>query len=365
LIERPVKMLQHPEEDPMTRDSVNQDTLSDVLRFVRLRGAVFYYLNYGHDWAAEAPASQEIAAAVMPGAEHVMEYHVITKGAGWAAIVGQPPVRLAAGDIVMFPHGDAHVMSSAPGMRPKRFGTEWVFATRNDPKPIPIVFHDTEEFSFGEVVPDAVTNVVCGFLGCDLRPFNPLIATLPRLLHLPAGDGGNWIAPVLEQAVNASQNKRPGSEALLERLSEMMFVDAVSRYLDTLPESSSGWLAGLRDRHVGRALALLHAEPSRDWTIEELAGEVALSRSAFYERFLELIGQPPMQYLTQWRMQLAAKLLREGRAPVASIALEVGYDSEAAFSRAFKRITGKPPAAWRRACESESASRAAARLPAR
>ena len=122
------------------------------------------------------------------------------------------------------------------------------------------------------MVPDAATNVVCGFLGCDLRPFNPLIATLPRLLHLPAGDGGNWIAPVLEQAVNASQNKRPGSEALLERLSEMMFVDAVSRYVDTLPESSSGWLAGLRDRHVGRALALLHAEPSRDWTIEELAG---------------------------------------------------------------------------------------------
>jgi hypothetical protein len=171
-----------------------------------------------------------------------------------------------------------------------------VFATRNDPKPIPIVFHGAEELSIDEVAHDALTNVVCGFLGCDLRPFNPLIAALTRLLHLPAGDDGNWIAPVLQQAVNASQNKRPGSEALLERLSETIFVDAVSRYVDTLPEHSSGWLAGLRDRHVGRALALLHAEPSRDWTIEELASEVSLSRSALCERFVQLIGQPPMQY---------------------------------------------------------------------
>ena len=327
---------------------MTQDTLSDVLRLVRLRGAVFYYMNYGKEWAAEAPAAREIAQAVMPGAEHVIEYHVITKGTGWAAIVGEPPVRLHSGDIVMFPQGDAHVMSSAPGMRPQRFDADWVFATRDDPKPIPIVFHGAREFSIGGVEPNAQTNVVCGFLGCDLRPFNPLIATLPRLLHLPAGAHGNWIAPVLQQAVDASQNRSPGSEALLERLSETMFVDAIRRYLDTLPEQTSGWLAGLRDRHVGRALALLHARPSRPWTIEELASEVALSRSALYDRFVQLVGQPPMQYLTQWRMQLAAKLLREGRSPVAAIALEVGYDSEAAFSRAFKRIAGKPPAAWRR-----------------
>ena len=152
----------------------------------------------------------------------------------------------------------------------------------------------------------------------------------------------------MQQAVNASQNRRPGAEAVLERMSEMMFVDAVRRYVDTLPEESSGWLAGLRDRHVGRALALLHDEPARDWTVEALAGEVALSRSALYDRFVQLVGQPPMQYLTQWRMQIAAGLLRETSAPVASIALEVGYDSEAAFARAFKRLTGTPPAAWRR-----------------
>jgi AraC-like DNA-binding protein len=327
---------------------MTQDTLSDVLRSVRLRGAVFYYLNYGREWAAEAPAAREIADAVMPGAEHVMEYHVITKGSGWAAIVGQPPVRLATGDIVMFPHGDAHVMSSAPGMRPERFDVEWAFATRNDPKPIPVTFHSTDALSLGPAMPSAQTHVVCGFLACDLRPFNPLIATLPRLLHLPRSGNGDWIPAALEQAVTASQNRSPGSEALLERLSEMMFVDAIRRYVEQLPEQSSGWLAGLRDRHVGRALALLHADPARDWTIDVLAAEVALSRSAFHDRFLQLVGQPPMQYLTQWRMQRAARLLSETQAPVASIALEVGYDSEAAFSRAFKRAAGKPPAAWRR-----------------
>jgi AraC-like DNA-binding protein len=342
---------------------MSRDTLSDVLRFVRLRGAVFYYMNFGHEWAAEAPPASDIAAAVMPGAEHVIEYHVITKGAGWAAIPGQSPVRLGTGDIVMFPHGDRHVMSSAPGMRPTRVDSEWMYATRNDPKPIPIAFHSTHDFSIGEVAPDSATNVVCGFLGCDLRPFNPLIATLPRLLHLPTTGARDWIAPVMQQAVDASQNKRPGSEALLERLSEAMFVEAVRRYVDMLPEQSSGWLAGLRDRHVGRALALLHAEPARDWTIEALAGEVALSRSALYDRFVQLVGQPPVQYLTQWRMQLAASLLRESQATVAGIALDVGYDSEAAFSRAFKRIVGKPPAAWRRERRSPEASSRPARAP--
>jgi transcriptional regulator GlxA family with amidase domain len=172
---------------------------------------------------------------------------------------------------------------------------------------------------------------VCGFLGCDLRPFNPLIATLPRLLHLPANGDGAWVAQVMQQAVNASQLKRPGSEAVLERMSEMMFVDAVRRYVDALPDQSTGWLAGLRDRHVGRALALLHGEPARDWKIEALADAVALSRSALYDRFVRFIGQPPMQYLAQWRMQVASNLLRQSHAPVASIALDVGYDRKPHF----------------------------------
>jgi AraC-like DNA-binding protein len=328
---------------------VTTDTLSDVLRAVRLRGAVFYYVSGGTEWAAEAPPAREIASAVMPEVEHVMEFHVITKGSGWAAVLGEKPVRLETGDIVMFPHGDAHVMSSAPGLRPEKIDLVWVHATRADPKPIPVSYLGADEGARGAPAPDAVTTLVCGFLGCDLRPFNPLIATLPRLLHLPAQSDGAWVAQVMEQAVNASQVKRPGGEALLERMSEMMFVDAVRRYVDTLPDQSAGWLAGLRDRHVGRALALLHGEPSRDWTIEALADAVALSRSALHDRFVRLIGQAPMQYLAQWRMQVASNLLRQSHAPVASIALDVGYDSEAAFARAFKRFVGMPPAAWRRA----------------
>jgi AraC-like DNA-binding protein len=359
LPETPPGLIETPGEHALTTD-----TLSDVLRFVRLRSAVFYYLNCGAEWAAEAPPARDIAEAVMPGAEHVMEYHVMTKGAGWAAMLGQPPVRLAEGDVVVFPHGDPHVVSSAPGLRPSR--SDWgaerdlVFATRSQPKPIPIVYHSTTEFSVGKADQQAFTNVVCGFLGCDLRPFNPLVATLPRLLHLPAGPDGKWIAPALQQAVEASQDRRPGSGVLLERLSEMVFVDAVRRYVESLPAQTRGWLAGLRDRYVGRALGLLHGDAARDWTIEELAGEVALSRSALHERFVELIGQPPMQYLTQWRMQLAAKLLRESKAPVAAIALEVGYDSEAAFSRAFKRVAGRPPAAWRRGLDAQRAPSAGA-----
>ena len=135
---------------------------------------------------------------------------------------------------------------------------------------------------------------------------------------------------------------------MLERMSEMMFVDAVRRYVEMLPEDSRGWLAGLRDRFVGRALALMHDDPATEWTVEELGDRIGLSRSALHERFVEMIGLPPMQYLLNWRMQVAATLLRNTNATVSSIAMEVGYASEAAFSRAFKRLAGQPPATWRR-----------------
>jgi AraC-like DNA-binding protein len=327
---------------------MSTDTLSDVLRSVHLRGALFYHLRFGKEWAAEAQPAKEIAGAVIPGAEHVMEFHLITKGNGWAAILGESPVRLETGDIVMFPQGDAHVLSSTPGVRPTRRSAEWVYSTRNAPKPISIAFHTPNEFSSGALTADSMAEVACGFLGCDLKPFNPLIAALPRLLLLPAASDYAWVSQVMLQAVNASQNKRPGDEVVLERISEMMFVDAIRRYVEQLPEESTGWLAGLRDQRVGRALALMHENPSRAWTIASLADEVALSRSAFFERFVRLIGLPPMQYLAQWRMQVAANLLRQSCASIASIALDVGYESEAAFSRAFKRFVGTPPAGWRR-----------------
>ena len=326
---------------------MSHDILSDVLRSVRLRGVLFFFVNGSRNWAAEAPASREIAAAVMPDSEHVMEYHLVTRGHCWGAIVGEAPVRLDPGDIVLFPHGDAHVVSSAPGMRAPA-NVEGYFANKTEQ--LPFTLHldgaDCREALSSDECGDA--SLVCGFLGCDVRPFNPLIATLPPLLHLKATDNFDWVAQFMRRAAAESQVKRPGGEAMLERMSEMMFVDAVRRYVDTLPEDSLGWLAGMRDRFVGRALALMHDSPATQWTVDELGRGVGLSRSALHERFVEMIGQPPMQYLANWRMQVAATLLRNTNAPVASVAQDVGYDSEAAFARAFKRLVGSPPAAWRR-----------------
>jgi AraC-like DNA-binding protein len=334
---------------------MSHDTLSDVLRSVRLRSAVFYYVTCGDNWVAEAPASREIVAAVMPGAEHVIEYHVVIEGECWAAIVGESPLKLGRGDIIMLPHGDAHVMSSAPGMRANP-NVSWFYEMKIHQRPFRVAYDGDAESQvepnasgFGALTnQDSPTMLVCGFIGCDMRPFNPLIATLPRLLHLPAANGGAWGAQFMRLAAAETSNKLPGTEVLLERMSEMMFVDAVRRYVDTMPEHATGWLAGLRDRFVGRALALLHERPAEPWSVDELGKQVGLSRSALHERFVRFIGEPPMQYLTHWRMQIASRLLRESQVTVAAIALEVGYDSEAAFARAFKRLVGTPPAAWRR-----------------
>ena len=326
---------------------MNQDTLSDVLRRVRLRGALYFHVSGTRDWAAEAPPSREIAAAVMPGAEHVMEFHAVLSGACWAAAVGGEPVHLAAGDLVIFPHGDAHVVSSSPGMRAPP--NPQAYFERQQQR-LPFTLHlDASEVHAGTAPADACDALlVCGFLGCDLRPFNPLIASLPRLLHLPSADGQDWAVQCMRQAAAESTNRLPGGGAMLERLSEMMFIDAMRRYLGALPEDSPGWLAGLRDRFVGRALALLHAAPEAPWTVDELGQRVGLSRSALHERFAALIGQAPMQYLAHWRIQVGATLLRDTACTVASVAQQVGYDSEAAFARAFKRLVGQPPGTWRR-----------------
>jgi AraC-like DNA-binding protein len=198
--------------------------------------------------------------------------------------------------------------------------------------------------------PDRAT-VVCGFLGLDARPFNPLIAALPRVLHLPATtlSEAPWVATFLRSAVAESNVKRPGGEAVLERMSEMLFVEALRRYVDSLTDRETGWLAGMRDPTVGRALSLLHQRPAENWTLEQLSTEAGLSRSSLHDRFVHFIGQPPMQYLANWRMQLAARKLLDTESKVVDVALDVGYESEAAFSRAFKRVVGQSPAAWRRA----------------
>jgi len=332
---------------------MTQDTLSDVLRSVRLRGAVFFNISGSHEWAAEAPPAKDIAPLLMPGVEHVIEYHAVAQGSCWAGIPDGPWAELHEGDVVMFPQGDGHVVTSTRGMRGDT-DLSWLTDGRAVTYPMQIAYAGQTATHPVPPARDADAAVVCGFLGCDARPFNPLIAALPRLLHLRASEGSAWMARFAQQAVTESHAQRPGAGAMLARMSEMMFVDAVRRYAEQLPPQSSGWLAGLRDRFIGQALALVHERPAHEWSVDELGQRVGLSRSALHERFVQLIGVPPMQYLAQWRMQVAGHLLLETRATVAAIALEVGYESEAAFARAFKRLVGKPPAAWRRERENES-----------
>jgi AraC-like DNA-binding protein len=315
------------------------DVLSDVLRAVRLTGAVYFDFELSSPWVAEAPPSREIADKVMPGAQRVIEYHLLARGTCWAHAVGQEPMRVREGDLIVFPQGDAHVLSSAPGMR----AAPDMSAFARPSTPLPIVYE------FGGGGPERA-RIVCGFLGCDERPFNPLLTALPTVIHLSAAGPqatSGWLGTLLNIAVSESGSARAGGENVLARLSELMFVEAIRRYLETLPPAQTGWLAGLRDPAVGQALAALHGQPAEPWTVERLARLVGLSRSVCAERFTELVGQPPMQYLALWRMQLASRLLVEG-GQVAAVAGAVGYESEAAFSRAFKKLVGQPPAMWRR-----------------
>ena len=309
---------------------MSTDPLSDVLRAVRLDGAFFYAVQASEPWSVEAVAAKELTPRVLPGAEHLISYHILTSGRCWGGLTGEPAVELAPGDVIVFPHGDRHVMSSDPRLRS-------VPAT-------PGRFPETVTLGDGGEV---AATFVCGFLGCDRRPFNPLLSTLPRQLHLPGLSSG-WRQSFARQVVEESQARRAGADSVLTRLAELMFVEVLRRYVETLPPGQRGWLAGLRDDAVGRALGLLHGDPAHPWTLDELAAGVAMSRSAFADRFTTLVGQPPMQYLAQWRMQLAAGRLATGKAKVAAIAEEVGYESEEAFSRAFKRLMGVSPGVWRR-----------------
>jgi AraC-like DNA-binding protein len=320
------------------------DVLSEVLSAIQLTGSVFFDVTAASPWVAEAPRSAEIADAIRPGAQHAIEYHVITRGSCWISIVdGAPftPVRLQEGDIAVIPHGEPHVVSSAPGMRaepdieshrrPKNDG-DLPFKLRTGP----------------ESAADA--HLICGFFTCDIRPFNPLLEALPRFMRIGRGTSAATDALLehfLRLASVENAANRAGAQSVLNKLSELLFVEATRIYLDQLTGVSTGWLSGLHDPLVGRALSLLHAQPARSWTLEDLAADSGTSRSALVSRFTLLMGYPPIQYLTRWRMQLAAKHLRERGAKIASVAQLVGYDSEAAFSRAFKKYSGQSPREWR------------------
>ena len=319
------------------------DALSEVLQGVRLTGAIFFDIHCSSPWVAEAPKASVIVDRVLPGAEHMMEYHLVTSGACWAGIVGEPPVEIAEGDIIVFPQGDAHTISSAPGMRGD-VQTQIYQHPTNGQLPVAL--------SLDRGGPERCS-MVCGFIGCDARPFNPLLAALPRLIHVQKArvPAYGLILHLITAAVRESDARSAGSQSVLARLSELLFIEVVRYHLATLPHDTSGWLAGLRDEVVGRALQALHHRPAHAWTIQVLAEEVGQSRSMLAERFHELVGTPPMHYLARWRMQLAASMLTSSTATLAEIADRVGYGSEAALSRAFKRLVGVAPTTWRESAE--------------
>jgi len=322
------------------------DPLSDVLRTLRLTGAVFFLWDVSWPCATPIPAGRAIAPIVLPGAQQIVSYHIVTEGECWGSLIGGPPVRLTAGDILLIPHGDAYVIASS---------AQLCSGVEVETEPALDFFRQMAAGELPLVVAeggggDTVTHLICGFLGCDVRPFNPALAALPPLAHLPppADPSRERLQSLIEYALAEAQRPRAGGLCVLLRLAELMFVEAVRRCLTEAPAAQSGWLAGLRDPVVGRALTLLHRKPTAAWTLELLAGEVGVSRSRLAECFTRYVGQPPMLYLTQWRLQLAARMLADGSGKVAAVAREVGYESEAAFSRAFKRFAGVPPARWRR-----------------
>jgi AraC-like DNA-binding protein len=326
---------------------MGSDALSDVLKNVKLTGSIFFDVDAFAPWAAEAPRSSVLVPMVMPGVDHIIEYHVIAQGACFVSIAGEKAVRIDAGTVVVMPHGDAHVLSNPDGLR-STFDREVFARARQEGLQLPLNVIDGQ--SDGDHQGGEHTHIVCGFLGCDTRPFNPLLSALPRLLLVRESidSPDSRIGQFVRLAMAEAKDKRPGGESVLGRLCELMFVEAVRRHLDALPDDERSWLSGLRDRHVGGALSLMHARPTHAWTLEELTRAVGLSRSALAERFVQFVGMPPMQYLARWRMQIAARLLSDSDLNIAAVAEKAGYGSEAAFSRAFKKLVGAPPAAWRR-----------------
>lgn len=309
------------------------DPLSDVLRAVRLTGAYFYMVEASHPWSVLTVEAKKLVPRIHPAAEHLISYHILTSGSCWGGIAGDQQTLMQPGDAIVFPHGDANLLSSH----------ECRVADAPTLAATPARYPNTVIVSGG---PGAKATFVCGFLGCDLRPFNPLLSALPRYI-ITHGLVGDWLAEFPKHVLAESREPKPGSESMLTRMAELMFVEVLRRHVASLTKAHSGWLAGLGDSVVGPALRALHDRPEHAWTLPDLAHEIGASRSVLAERFAALVGVPPMQYLTQWRLQLAADQLARGSAKVATIGARVGYESEAAFSRAFKRATGRSPSAWR------------------
>ena len=313
------------------------DALSETLRVVRLVGAIFIQARFTAPWCYQSPSADSAAPILEPGAERVVIFHLITEGECYVEMEGQPPELLRAGDVVLFPQGDAHRMTSEPGLKPAR-------GARLDA----VLARRPRHLVFGGGGP--TTRLVCGYLACDARLAQMLLRGLPPLVrvNVRGSNAGAWLEASVRYALGEARSPRPGGAGVLAKLAEVLFIEVLRLYMNEQRAGRTGWLAGVGDRIVGAALNALHKRPAHDWTLEDLARVAGTSRSVLAERFQNLVGSSPMQYLTQWRMMLAANLLCRSSVPLARIAEDVGYKTDTAFSRAFRREFGAPPAAWRR-----------------
>jgi AraC-like DNA-binding protein len=313
------------------------DALSALLRAVKLSGAMFYKSRCTAPWCLHTPPSTAFLPYVAPGATHIIEFHHISEGTAYVR-VGEETTPLTAGDIVMIPHGDPHVMGSGLG------GT-----VIDGAKAMPDLMSGElflAQFGGG----GENTGLVCGYLACDGELIKPVLAGLPRAVRVNfrADASGEWFEKTLRHAEEQAAARAPGSDVILAHLAEVLFAEVLRRYLLSLPEGRTGWLAGAGDPAVGRALAELHQRPAHAWTLDELAHAVGVSRSVLSERFTRYLGQAPMSYLADWRLEIGAEALRTTSRSVQRVANDIGYESEAAFNRAFKRRFELPPARYRR-----------------
>lgn len=315
------------------------DALSEILGGLRLSSGFFLEAEFTAPWCIDSAPGSEPVRSLLPRAEHIAFYHLLIEGGCRARLRDERTVMdIHAGDLLMLPQSDRHLMGSDVRLEPVPSHT---LAQPSAPGDLYRIRHGGD----GER-----TRFICGYLACDLRLCQPLLSGLPRMLSIPVGEGaaGEWLIDTLRRGAEETRAARPGAQAVLAKLSELVLVEAIRAYIERLPENEKGWCAAVRDSFVSRALALMHARPAQSWTVDKLGREVGLSRSALAERFTDLLNVPPMQYLTRTRMALAARELRESGDPVVHIAERVGYDSEAAFNRAFKKEFGVPPASWRR-----------------
>jgi AraC-like DNA-binding protein len=315
------------------------DAFSEILSGVKLNGALFFNADFSAPWGFAAPASQTLAPALAPGAPHLVIYHFVIEGSAVACLVDGQLISLEPGDVVIFPHGDPHLITSgAVSAEPQQTSAIVRKVMTRDLTPLKI--------GGGGMT----TRFVCGFMSCDPYLSRPILDGLPRIfkVNVRTDRSGQWLESSILHLVEEAGSGRVGSEAMLAKLSEALFVDTLRRYVMSLPEREIGWLAGTRDPVVGKCLGLMHRRVDHPWTIATLANEVGMSRSTLSEHFTRYLSEPPMTYLTRWRLQLAARSLIRTPRGVAEIACEVGYESEAAFNRAFKREFGLPPARYRR-----------------